>query len=242
MMNDPYAKFNNQGQNMNQNNFEYMKYVDYYNPIVVQNYYAMLSQMNPMNFNSYFTQPYTMQNNRQRNFNMNYTQQQAPKQPLDEEVQKWINSRKRNFPTKNKIEEKTTIGKIKEDAGMLSKLELKLREKIKIISKFDKGGNFKQNKVRRNKRPRRKKQRKNEEPEDGEILDTPAEDAEKGERPEKPEKPLRTEKKEKPQQKQRRYFRYRRSRLYEEMIKPDKYKELNIILQSFRYFINEKLI
>ena len=37
-------------------------------------------------------------------------------------------------------------------------------------------------------------------------------------------------------------FRYKKSLLYENLIKPEKIKELNIILQSFRYFINEGLI
>jgi hypothetical protein len=241
MINNPYFKYNPQTQqNTAQNNFEYMKYVDYYNPAVIQNYYAMLSQMNPMNFNSYFAQPYTMQNHH-RYRNLPTYHHQTPPQPLDEETQKWINSRKRNFPTKIKIDEKQTIGKIKEDAGMLSKLEQKLREKIKIISKFDKRGNYKQNKVRKQ-RPRRKRpNRKNDEPEDGEILETPSEEP-NNIQSEKPRKPENKEKKEKPNQKHRKYFRYRRSRLYEEMIKSDKFKELNIILQAFRYFVNESLI
>ena len=40
----------------------------------------------------------------------------------------------------------------------------------------------------------------------------------------------------------RNYFMYKRNNLYDDLIKSEKIKELNVLLQSFRYFLDEKII
>jgi hypothetical protein len=247
MYNNPY-QMTNQTVNNNlylQNNImnpaqqqpysEYMKYINYYNPLIIQNYYAMFNQMNYNNpnnqFGNYFSSPYTM--NQQPN---NYKKTQANPE-LDEELRKWIDSRKRNFPTKCKVDEKGNLERIREDSGILSKLEIKLREKVKILSQINKKGNRNRNNNNNdNRRKHKQRKRRIEETEDGEIVEQNNEAL--GEIEKVPDQP----KKSKAVQKQRKYFRYRKNKLYEEMIKSDKIKEMNIILQAFRYFVNENLV
>jgi hypothetical protein len=272
---------NNNNVNTNEQNqvpySELMKYANYYNPLIIQNYYAMFSQMNYMNqggmangqFTSYFASPYTMNNNRPQqphqvvdnrpkyfnnsyNYKPNIEKKQYSSNPeQDEEIKKWVESRKRNFPTKVKIEEKNTVGKIRENAGILSKLELKLREKVKILTQINKKGNRNNNNRnrRRHKQRRRKDKRdydgkplQDEEAEDGEIVEPRPENIENNNQPKRSYKPEESGAKDKNKPKQRKFFRYRKNRLHEELIKSDKFKEMNIILQAFRYFVNENLV
>jgi hypothetical protein len=264
MNGNPHNNIPTNGMNQTQQPYsEYMKYTNYYNPLIIQNYYAMFNQMNYMQpntqFGNYFSSPYTMNNrhpgqmqhnqvyNIPRANNVVYKSTNNPE--LDEEIRKWIDSRKRNFPTDNKVTEKNTIEKVKEDSGMLSKLEIKLRQKVKILSQIDKKSN-RNNRNNRPKRQHRPKRKHNggrqglsapEEAEDGEIVEL----KEENKIEKKAENVDGTEvrpKKEKNTQKQRRYFRYRKNKLYEELIRPDKIKEMNIILQAFRYFVNENLV
>jgi hypothetical protein len=304
----------NTGVNQNQVDYtEYMKYANYYNPLIIQNYYAMFNQMNVMNpnmnntqFNNYFSSPYTMGNNNrvnenfQRNqskpyynnlntnnnfnntFNNSYTHTKVGKPlnnsqggisstpELDEELRKWIESRKRNFPTKDRVDEKNTISKAKVDSGMLSKLELKLRQKVKILTQINgkRGRKFNNNNNdrRNNNRGRRRHndKRGNQQPmgnsnitegeaEEGEIVEvkevlTCKQDSEQNKENENRNENFqfnkaKEQKKDKNgNNKQRKFFRYRKNKLYEELIKPDKFKELNVILQAFRYFVNENLV
>jgi hypothetical protein len=73
-----------------------------------------------------------------------------------DEIQKWIASRRRNFPSKAKLEEKTEAEACKADAGALktrervepkdlSRLEMKLRKKLRFItSQMDPGSQKRQ--------------------------------------------------------------------------------------------------
>ncbi len=65
-----------------------------------------------------------------------------PEDPL--ELQRWIESRRRNFPTKGRIEAKHMDSERRQELGikgindeghppMLSKIEIKLRKKLKLI-------------------------------------------------------------------------------------------------------------
>ena len=59
-----------------------------------------------------------------------------------DEIQKWIEERKRNYPTNKNIQRKLEEKKLKEETGelfepSLSKLELKLRKKIKVLSNIE---------------------------------------------------------------------------------------------------------
>jgi hypothetical protein len=178
-----------------------------------------------------------------------------------EEIRKWIEARKRNFPTTMRIEEKIRLDKRKEEKGMLSKLELKLREKIRFISNFDNNSKFGRNNRDRNnrfKRGRRGRQKhhskrnneikNNEAPEEGEILEEKEFDLKNEENSNKDNLERRAENKKNKNKEQNRKiikrigFRYRRNNIIENLMKYDKYKEMNVILQCFRYFVNEKLI
>ena len=209
-----------------------------------------------------------------------------------EEINKWILSRKRNFPTKDNINQKELLGKKREEAGMISKLELKLRKKVTILKKLDsRGKSFnnktgfnqktshtkfnnnnrypkKQTKINQIKKPQNKK---NEEPpEEGEILeegqieeekkiinikedaDNQKENEKKNQNKEEDNKSnieennktqkYSTKNRNMKKSKENFPFRYKHNFLYENMIKKDLIKEQNIILQAFRYFINEGLI
>jgi len=255
----------------------------------------------------------------------------------DDETEKWIQARKRNFPTSKRVEEVKINGKIKEEKGILSKLEIKLREKIKILSKIDKKGynrvdnnrnrnnrgnnynNFKNNSenINNNKNRRRRRTRNkhrnnnnfdNKNTKELNLFDNnnlsnsdnignivpPDDDIEDGEIKEENHKitknilnetnydklntnnnnknnffrynnninnnldsnknkneNLNKEEREKNEFSimknnnifdKLRHFRYRKNYLYDDMIKQEKIKELNIILQAFRYFVNENLV
>lgn len=54
-----------------------------------------------------------------------------------EEIDKWIAQRRKNFPTRTHIESKKNNEKLKAETGALSKLERKLRQKIKFIKSAD---------------------------------------------------------------------------------------------------------
>lgn len=302
MNNHQNTNMNQQQGNWNQNSYtEYMKYVNYYNPMLVQNYYAMFNQMgyannNTNNFQSFFSTPYTMNRNMvnsghmnmnyqgnqggQGRYNMQYTQnnnyndikrvnKNISLNPEEaSELVKWVDSRKRNFPSFRKVEEKQTVSKIKEDAGILSKLELKLRDKLHIMSKINKKGYVKKNRRRhRNKRTKRRRD-VNEPIEEGEIKEIQDEEEviknENGEiiihekhternnnnnqnrnnngRHNKQNNNKDKDKDNDTKNQNRRYFRYRKNKIYDELIKTDKIKEMNIILQAFRYFVNENLV
>jgi hypothetical protein len=279
---------------------------NYYNPLIIQNYFAMHNNQTAQNKNCY-SSPYTLNrsnsisntncnsnyisnnskfinpqnpNNNMNNlpfayknfrndFNYNTNQDRnsnktqfnlnnfktfnnnhevnQEKKPMskeeEEEIKKWVESRKRNFPSTNKEKQMVDVNKKIESSGMMSQLERKLREKIKILSYLDKGGYVRnKNKFQKNSTHRRKKKRNNRkkiEPEDGEIVEN-VEIEIKNEKL-NPEIELKITKP-KENIKFRNGFRYKKSLLYENLIKPEKIKELNIILQSFRYFINEGLI
>ena len=210
-----------------------------------------------------------------------------------EEINKWILSRKRNFPTKDNINQKELLGKKREEAGMISKLELKLRKKVTILKKLDSRGKSFNNKTgfnqktshtkfnnNNNRYPKKQSKinqikklqnKKNEEPpEEGEILeegqieeekkiinikedtDNQKENEKKNQNKEEDNKgnieennktqKYLTKNRNMKKSKENFPFRYKHNFLYENMIKKDLIKEQNIILQAFRYFINEGLI
>ena len=61
-----------------------------------------------------------------------------PELDSPEEISKWLEQRRKNFPTRAKVESKKNVEKVREERGALkrselSKLELKLRQKIKFL-------------------------------------------------------------------------------------------------------------
>ena len=195
------------------------------------------------------------------------------KEELDE-IEKWINARKRNFPSKNTVEQKDLLGKKREEAGMISKLELKLRKKVSILKKIDSRGGYNNNGYRKNNNTQFKKnqhrnsnnnkqkknipQKSNEPLEEGEIpLEEETQKKDININETKEEKTKESEEKKEENKNNRREqrnrnkerkakenfpFRYKHNFLYDNMIKKELIIEENIILQAFRYFINEGLI
>jgi hypothetical protein len=336
LMNAQY-KINNQPNLPTQNiqSAQPNPYSNYYNPLIIQNYYAMINTANAnrnapyqMNHNqqqvpqtnNFYSSPYTMntntatytsnqyqnykynnpQMNRQnqpyQNYNKNNfrnqqdndfsTQQEyTPKKntkPVSKEeaddIEKWIAARRRNFPSNNKTQEKQQESKMREDSGMISELERKLRQKIKVMKCLDKGGykmrdrnnnrsgnsqgnnqgqrsfnSFNNhNRDRRNSRRNRRNKKfkkQDDQPEEGEIVEEGQviETGENLNQEEKKESHIRDNNRHHNQPKKEKVkfrlgFRYRKSQIYENLIKQDKIKEMNIVLQAFRYFVNENLV
>lgn len=157
------------------------------------------------------------------------------------EIQKWILSRKRNFPSEKNIFEKQEKGKIKENAGMLSTLEMTLRDRLKIMSQIDKK-KFVRRRTFKRKRSKRNRKVKNTEIEQGEIkpeneennnnsINNVNEEMIDGKNTESTFKSNSNN-----------IFKYRKNKIYDNMIKNEKIKEMNVILQCFRYFVNEGLV
>lgn len=231
----------------------------------IHNYFASPYTLNNTNnyphantSNSTINKPYSYPPYKSNSNNINSTNSfNKPVNKISKEeeddISKWILSRKRNFPTKEKIQEKETIGKIKKNAGMISKLELKLREKIKIMTPSN-GFRKKQTKRFRRSKKRSRKQKNsnnfhnnehNNIEEDGEIIETKEFlDSNRNNEKNIKHENISINKDDSINNNNRRIagFKYRSNKLYEELIKPDKYKEMNVILQCFRYFVNEKLV
>ncbi len=185
---------------------------------------------------------------------------------------------KKNFPTKSNIEEKEKNGKRKEDIGMISKLELKLRKKVNLLKRIDgkkkvrnnKNKNCKHNIIKTNNFNFKNDENvsinnnniieKTIELEEGEIenecenenkiqqnkmnnnsiknLDKIENDKIDSLIQNKRERKKRNNNK----SKMRFPFSYKHNFLFDNMIKKEIIQEQNIILQAFRYFINEKLV
>lgn len=115
------------------------------------NYNMMLRfmMMNPqfshglmnMNFGMGINQPYTLSNviKPEKKEKKQKIEKTISKEEQDE-IDKWILRRKRNFPTKDNIDAKEKNEKLKEDAGMISKLEIKLRKKVNKLKLILSGG------------------------------------------------------------------------------------------------------
>jgi len=52
------------------------------------------------------------------------------------EIDKWVEARKKLYPTQKNIEIKNKIGELKVEKGLISNLELKLRKKVNILKKL----------------------------------------------------------------------------------------------------------
>jgi len=156
------------------------------------------------------------------------------------EIEKWVLSRKRNFPSERNIHEKQEKGKIKENSGMLSTLEMTLRDRLKIMSQIDKK-KFVRRRTFKRRRSKRNKKGKNSEIEQGEIkqeieennysTNNVKEDTNEAKNTEGGFKANTNN-----------IFKYRKNKIYDNMIKNEKIKEMNVILQCFRYFVNEGLV
>ena len=171
------------------------------------------------------------------------------------------------------------LGKKREEAGMISKLELKLRKKVSILKKIDSRGGYNNNGYRKNnsnqfnklqknqhrnnnnnKQKKNVTQKANEPLEEGEIpleeetkkdinINEKKEETliEKEEKKEEETNNKNNRKEQKNRNKERKAkenfpFRYKHNFLYDNMIKKELIIEENIILQAFRYFVNEGLI
>ena len=284
----------------NNNNMNYFSNLHLQNPqinlIMLQYMMNIISQNNQQNqlntnFQIGYNQPYTL-NNVKKNIiskkinkikelyfnksnNNNIIKSNIPKRKLTKEekveVEKWVLARKKNFPTKSNILEKEKNGKIKEDIGMISKLELKLRKKVNLLKRIDgrkKLRNNKNKKIKNNIIKNNNFKLKNEENvnsnnnniieknielEEGEIenenkenkFDNSIKDIDKIENDKNNSiiQNKRERKKRNNNQKRMKFsFSYKHNFLFDNMIKKEIIKEQNIILQAFRYFINEKLV
>ena len=157
------------------------------------------------------------------------------------EITKWVLSRKRNYPTDKNVSEKLDKGKTRENAGMLSTLELTLRDRLKIMNKIDKKKfvrrwTFKRKRSRKNGKRTKTNEQDNstEKPLESEIKDIG--------RNENQETITTTDFNNYNQINKNNMFKYKKNRIYDNMIKKEKYKEMNVILQCFRYFVNENLV
>jgi hypothetical protein len=165
------------------------------------------------------------------------------------EIEKWVLSRKRNFPSERNIIEKQEKGKIKESAGVLSKLELTLRDRLKIMNQIDKK-KFVRRRTFKRRRSKRPKKDKNTDPELGEIVQEGNEKIQENNKVFQSNSSgnagLNTENSNQNHQHRQNIsnngFKYRKNRLYENMIKNEKIKEMNVVLQCFRYFVNEGIV
>lgn len=287
--NQPYTMNNVAGSTTNSNNANNLKTTKVNDSFKEKNSYYSQKQKN-----SFENANYNYSNNNDSIIEVKKPTKHYTKEEL-EEINKWILSRKRNFPTKENINQKELLGKKREEAGMISKLELKLRKKVTILKKLDSRGkgftnkslNRKtlHNKYNNNNRcqkkqniikPIKKTQNiKNEEPpEEGEILEEGQIEEEEKRNNNFKEEPDNQKENEKTAQNKKEIdtnnkgnieennksqksltknrnmkkakenfpFKYKHNFLYENMIKKDVIKEQNIILQAFRYFINEGLI
>ena len=270
----------------------------------MMNIISQNNQQNQLNSNFQigYNKPYTLNNVQKTNMNIitkkinkykkelnfnksnnkNITKSNIPKRKLTKEekveIEKWVLARKKNFPTKSNIEEKEKNGKRKEDIGMISKLELKLRKKVNLLKRIDgkkkvrnnKNKNCKHNIIKTNNFNFKNDENvsinnnniieKTIELEEGEIenecenenkiqqnimnnnsiknLDKIENDKIDSLIQNKRERKKRNNNK----SKMRFPFSYKHNFLFDNMIKKEIIQEQNIILQAFRYFINEKLV
>ena len=276
------------------------------NLIMLQYMMNIISQNNQQNklnsnFQIGYNQPYTLNNvqktnnniiskkinkyKKELNFNKsnnnNSIKSNIPKRKITKEekveIEKWVLARKKNFPTKSNILEKEKNGKRKEDIGMISKLELKLRKKVNLLKRIDgkkkirnnknkmgkhnviKANNFKfkneENVILNN----NKEIEKNIELEEGEIENESENEnkikqnklnnnsiANKDKLENDKINSLIQKKRERKKRNNKKRitfpFSYKHNFLFDNMIKKEIIQEQNIILQAFRYFINEKLV
>ena len=205
------------------------------------------------------------------------------------EIDKWVEARKKLYPTQKNIELKNKIGELKVEKGLISNLELKLRKKVNILKKLTSTKklkrkndniniNYNQNKFKPqiNKENDNNEPKINEEeekinkeekslPEDGEINEenksndigeklennchNTKEDINnmlgrkrKNLKKNKCKKKIHTLNGNENNKENifKKGFKYKINHLYDDLIKKDKIKEQNIILQAIRYLINIK--
>lgn len=53
-----------------------------------------------------------------------------------QEIEKWLNARKKQFPTKTKVQEDNEADKVQVKRGDLSKLEIRMRKRMALMKKF----------------------------------------------------------------------------------------------------------
>jgi hypothetical protein len=208
------------------------------------------------------------------------------------EIDKWVEARKKLYPTSKNIELKNKIGELKVEKGLMSNLELKLRKKVNILKKLSSNKkslklikeninfiqhksipketketeNIKNNVSNDEKDEKEKKIDKENILEDGEINEEDKDKSQKGNSLDENnilnENKLIGRKRENDRKKNirkkikkaknkgdkddkkiitfKKGFKYKTNHLYNELIKKDKIKEQNIILQAIRYLINLK--
>ena len=191
MLNQYNNLFNSPNKNNNPQNLKinFMPIINMNNNINLIQYMSYLS-------NYGFNQPYTFENTKKdvkKNLPIknNYQKQKyntfnddtqtheyyTPKikiikkdlTPMEKvEVNKWIEARKKMYPTKKNIENKKQLGELKVEKGLLSNLEIKLRKKVNILNKIN-GRERKKNKSTENKNRINKVIKKPDEFEEGEI-------------------------------------------------------------------------
>ena len=175
------------------------------------------------------------------------------------EIDKWFEARKKLYPTKKNIELKKQMGEIKVEKGLVSELELKLRKKVNILKKLNSSkrikfqNNFNKNFMsfqQRKKELLESKKNSNDKISKNNNLSNINNDInneqkentiEEGEIVEE----IKSNNNEKNNENKKengfkKGFKYKINNLYDELIKKDKIKEQNILLQAIRYLINVK--
>jgi len=170
-----------------------------------------------------------------------------------EEIEKWLAQRRKNFPTRERIEVKKDVEKMREERGLLkkselSKLEIKLRQKIKFLDNEPK--NKKKNKgARKNKK--KKLEAKKEVPpmeiEEGEIVQVKEEQGKSAQSPTILEEDKNNVKDFNKQNKKKDKsnavrFKYRKNNLFNLLVSKEVNTEHNTLLQIFRYFVRNKIV
>lgn len=134
-------QYYNPAQQMQPMYFPYNQQEIYPQMLFPQNPYIIPNNNNPRNFN----------NQKQQKKNQDFKNQKArvksevdPSKPENskEEIIRWIEARKKNYPTKANLAKKELEKKLKEEIGEiieppLSILEQKLRKKIKVLNLID---------------------------------------------------------------------------------------------------------
>eukprot|EP00345_Euplotes_harpa_P005904 CAMPEP_0168329338 /NCGR_PEP_ID=MMETSP0213-20121227/7051_1 /TAXON_ID=151035 /ORGANISM="Euplotes harpa, Strain FSP1.4" /LENGTH=198 /DNA_ID=CAMNT_0008332649 /DNA_START=232 /DNA_END=828 /DNA_ORIENTATION=- len=167
-----------------------------------------------------------------------------------EEIRKWVQSRRRNYPSKKNIERKKEIVKRKAEMGIpvtraevdgegVSLLERKLMRKVKMVSMEEKRG---KGKGFKGKGPPGLSSEAWVTPggvkdvgEDGEVKEKKRERKE-GEK-------VKEKKMENGKEKRKDIvkFRYKKNTIYQDIFKKEKDNEASVILQCFRYMVKQNI-
>ena len=225
-------------KNLNHNNTRNLNNINISNfrNDVVNNQFNNFYHNAKVNVNNSFMSNSSFNNSNYNNLPLNYNQNNSNTSNYEDskivypdkvdlnssETDKWLAARKRNYPYLGKTEELEKKKLEYKERGILSKLELKLREKISVLNRI----NGKISKKRGNKE-----------------FDNLKQEVNTGFKIETERKKLKLSLKSNNSNLVNKYsFKYRENNLLNDLFKEEKNKELGILLQAFTYFENENLL